>query len=135
MEEILAPSGVNYFHGQSESCMALPWDYIGNGSPLCQLHTDLPFKSEPQPPLEKRKEGGNNTLVQDHTICSEDQFNLMLVCKLFLVTSFLAECGDVETNPGPRKEAKPDKAKIMQDKVCCSYMGGVLRSLGIPRDH
>jgi hypothetical protein len=41
----------------------------------------------------------------------------MLVSKIFVIVSLLALCGDVESNPGPKKEAKPDKAKIMQDKV------------------
>merc|ERR1719219_3016865 len=36
--------------------------------------------------------------------------------KSFDVATFLAQCGDVESNPGPKKGA-PDKAKIYQDKV------------------
>lgn len=37
--------------------------------------------------------------------------------KQFTFDSFLAQCGDIESNPGPKREPKPDKAKIMQDKV------------------
>ena len=39
------------------------------------------------------------------------------VVKHFVVAAHLAQCGDVESNPGPKREPKPDKAKIMADKV------------------
>ena len=39
------------------------------------------------------------------------------VAKQFVVAASLAQCGDVESNPGPKREPKPDKAKIMADKV------------------
>ena len=42
------------------------------------------------------------------------------VAKQFVVAAHLAQCGDVESNPGPKREPKPDKAKIMADKVMCT---------------
>lgn len=43
----------------------------------------------------------------------------MAVAKEFAIASFLAQCGDIESNPGPKakKEAKPDPKKVMEDKV------------------
>ena len=41
--------------------------------------------------------------------------------KLFVIASLLAQCGDIESNPGPKPkkgaEPKPDPQKIMEDKV------------------
>ena len=37
--------------------------------------------------------------------------------KSFDVVTLLAQCGDIESNPGPKRERPPDKAKIMADKV------------------
>jgi len=37
--------------------------------------------------------------------------------KLFNVPSHLAQCGDIESNPGPKKERPPTKEQIMQGKV------------------
>lgn len=46
--------------------------------------------------------------------------------KQFTIASFLAQCGDIESNPGPKakKEAKPDPKKIMEDKVMYFYTFG-----------
>ena len=38
--------------------------------------------------------------------------------KLFNVPSHLAQCGDIESNPGPKKERPPTKEQIMASKVC-----------------
>ena len=41
--------------------------------------------------------------------------------KLFVIASLLAQCGDIESNPGPKPkkgaEPKPDPQKIMEEKV------------------
>jgi len=37
--------------------------------------------------------------------------------KLFNVPSHLAQCGDIESNPGPKKERPPTKEQIMASKV------------------
>ena len=51
----------------------------------------------------------------------QDQISMptTTICKLFDISTFLAQCGDVESNPGPKakKEAKPDPKKVMEDKV------------------
>jgi hypothetical protein len=38
--------------------------------------------------------------------------------KLFNVPAHLAQCGDIESNPGPKRERPPTKEQIMQGKVC-----------------
>ena len=41
-----------------------------------------------------------------------------LVSKQFVVPAHLALCGDIESNPGPKRERPPTKEQIMQGKVC-----------------
>ena len=40
------------------------------------------------------------------------------VTKQFVIPAFLALCGDIESNPGPKRERPPTKEQIMQGKVC-----------------
>ena len=40
------------------------------------------------------------------------------VTKLFVVPAHLAQCGDIESNPGPKRERPPTKEQIMATKVC-----------------
>ena len=40
------------------------------------------------------------------------------VTKQFAIPALLALCGDIESNPGPKRERPPTKEQIMQGKVC-----------------
>ena len=43
------------------------------------------------------------------------------IANLFVIATLLAQCGDIESNPGPKPkkgaEPKPDPQKIMEEKV------------------
>ena len=59
----------------------------------------------------------NNSLI----IPGEEEEEATITSKkLFVIASLLAQCGDIESNPGPKPkkgaEPKPDPQKIMEDK-------------------
>ena len=68
-------------------------------------------------------ENNNNKLQfpSNHTELIENEASITTSNKLFVIASLLAQCGDIESNPGPKPkkgaEPKPDPQKIMEEKV------------------
>ena len=100
---------------ESESYDIPPWDY--------RIIETLEFvwpgrTSFSRSPFDYYDNKGQEKAVVSHAEDFGRRTALILMAvHLFVVTALLAQCGDVESNPGPKREPKPDKAKIMADKV------------------